>query len=464
MSTLKNPGPKLPDKPGRPPVVTEKEPVSSLSPETASVLERLKSARPRAAATGDDEGRPDAASTATGAGGRDGAADRAPAPTGTATAAPGAGGLRTLDATTGSAAGPGAPDGRGSDARGADAAERLRAASASAKAAAGATGRALRHGSGVTGKALRQGSSATGRALRQGSSTTARRVSSWDRDVIRQVVVTVCAIACILGSAAGVGAFGGPSIRDAAGGLFAPDATLLAPSSTAFSIWSVIYAGLVAYTVFQWLPSQRRTDRQRRLGWTVAASMLLNLAWILSAQAGRLTLSLVVIMLLFFALLSAIRTLNEHPNETRLEGALVDTPIGLYLGWVLLAAAANWAAFLTAAGADLFGWSGVVWSILGITAVLLTAAVICSTDRGRLAVAVATSWGLLWIAVERVLGQPFAMSLAFYAVLAIFLLLITAGSRRHRVDHEYRHWLRAQQDARRAPVHLGSGDHEDSHH
>ncbi len=279
---------------------------------------------------------------------------------------------------------------------------------------------------------------------------------------MRQIVVSVCAVACILGSAAGVGAFGGPSIRDAAGGLFAPDATLLAPSSSAFSIWSVIYAGLVAFTAFQWLPSQRRTGRQRRLGWIVAASMLLNLAWILSAQAGLPALSLVVIMLLFFTLLAAVRAMNDHPTGTRLEGALVDTPIGIYLGWVLVAAAANAAAVLTAGGIDLFGWGGRAWAILGIVAVLMTAAVICSTDRGRLAVAAATSWGLLWIAVERVLGQPFAVNVAFVAALAIFLLLITAGSRRHRVDHAYRRWLRAQEDAQREPIDLTGDYYEES--
>ncbi len=279
---------------------------------------------------------------------------------------------------------------------------------------------------------------------------------------MRQTVVTACAVACILGSAAGVGAFGGPSIRDAAGGLFAPDATLLAPSSSAFSIWSVIYAGLVAFTAFQWLPSQRRTERQRHLGWIVAASMLLNLAWILSAQADLPALSLVVIMLLFFTLLAAVRAMNNHPTATRLEGALVDTPIGLYLGWVLVAAAANAAAVLTAGGVDLFGWGGRAWAILGIVAVLMSAAVICSTDRGRLAVAAATSWGLLWIAVERVLGQPFAVNVAFVAALAIFLLLITAGSRRHRVDHAYRRWLRAQEDAQREPIDLTGDDYEES--
>ncbi len=285
---------------------------------------------------------------------------------------------------------------------------------------------------------------------------------TWDPDLVRQCVVTLCAVACILGSAAGVGAFGGPSIRDAAGGLFAPDSTLLAPSSAAFSIWSVIYVGLVVYTAYQWLPSQRTSERQRRLGWTVAASMLLNLAWILSAQADLLILGFVVIMLLLLALLSAVRTMNEFPNRTRPEGAFVDVPVGLYLGWVLVAAAANAAALLTDGEVDLFDWHGTTWAILGIVAVLITAAVVCSTDRGRLSVAAATSWGLFWIAIERVLGEPFAIDVTFVAALAIFLLLITAGSRRHRVDHAYRRSLRAEEDAKREPLDLlGENDYEE---
>ena len=51
---------------------------------------------------------------------------------------------------------------------------------------------------------------------------------------------------------------------------------------------------------------------------------------------------------------------------------------------------------------------------------------------------------------------------AFAAAVAIFLLLITAGSRRHRVDHAYRRWLRAQEDARREPLDLLGDDYEDS--
>jgi tryptophan-rich sensory protein len=488
MNTPMNPGPRLPDKPVRPPTIALESAAADRPSDTASVLERLKAAQPRVATgMGDDSSRvappgtrstqgPAAATTASGPASEP-ATGSAPEPasrpaTGSAPqpasarapawvdglasqlrrkARPGSQGTPTIGrkkppATAGVQRGPDTADG---DVTGTvvatgspdtDPNERFRLAAEKARLAAGVTGK----------------------ALRRGSSATVRHIGSWDADVVRQTAVTICAIACILGSAAGVGALGGPSIADAAGGSFSPDATLLAPSSSAFSIWSVIYVGLVAYTVFQWLPSQRRTKRQRNLGWTVAASMLLNLAWILSAQAGQLTQSLVVIMLLLFALLAAVRTMNDYPNETRLEGALVDTPIGLYLGWVLVAAGANAAAFFTARGTDLFGWQGTSWAVAGIVVILMTAAVICSTDRGRLAVAAATSWGLLWIAVERVLGQPFTLGVAFTAALAIFLLLITAGSRRHRVDHEYRRWLRAHEDAQREPLDLLGDHYEDS--
>lgn len=449
MSTPKTPGPRLPEKPVRPPTIARRTPAAEPPTDTASVLDRLRAAQPRTTAPGeDDRSEPSAGpssgpSTRTPTGTPSGPGASAPGPR------PGGDAGRSDDS---------GPEGVG----GARSSERLRIAAEKARAAADAAAGVARRSSTAAAGAARRSSTAAVGAARRGSTAAARHVGAWDQDVVRQIVVSVCAVACILGSAAGVGAFGGPSIRDAAGGLFAPDATLLAPSSSAFSIWSVIYVGLVAYTAFQWLPSQRRTERQRRLGWIAAVSMLLNLAWILCAQADLPVLSLVVIMLLFFTLLAAVRAMNDHPTGTRLEGALVDTPIGLYLGWVLVAASANAAAVLTAGGIDLFGWGGRAWAILGIVAVLVSAAVICSTDRGRLAVAAATSWGLLWIAVERVLGQPFAVNVAFVAALAIFLLLITAGSRRHRVDHAYRRWLRAQEDAQREPIDLTGDYYEES--
>src|SRR5690625_6559642 len=98
----------------------------------------------------------------------------------------------------------------------------------------------------------------------------------------RRIAVTVSYLVCLVGSMIGVGVFGGTPISEAAGGLLSTDATHLAPASTAFSVWTVIYIGLGAYTLWQWWD---RSD-PRRLGWLVVASLLLNAAWLLSMQ-GR---------------------------------------------------------------------------------------------------------------------------------------------------------------------------------
>ena len=51
--------------------------------------------------------------------------------------------------------------------------------------------------------------------------------------------MTVAEIGCILGTLVGVGVLG-TRVEESSGGALAADATLLAPASPAFSIWSVI--------------------------------------------------------------------------------------------------------------------------------------------------------------------------------------------------------------------------------
>lgn len=456
MSTPNSPGPQLPDESQGSPTSPERAPATETSPETTSVLQRLRAARPQSAGAeagpGDDA--PSAPRPAPRSDPKVGPGSRGRTDGTSGAGSPGTTGPAQQDGGTGPA-----PARRISPER----AEQLRLAARTAGRGAQRAARQAGVAAWVTGRAIGRGSTVAGRAVGRGGSAAVGRARTWDPDTVRRCVVTMCAVACILGSAAGVGAFGGPSIQDAAGGLFSPDATLLAPSSTAFSIWSVIYAGLIAYTAFQWLPSQRTSARQRRIGWKVAASMILNLAWILGAQSDHLVLSLVIILLLLFTLLAVMHVLNAYPPTNRLESILVDIPLGLYLGWVLVAASANAAALLTARGVDLFGWHGTAWAIIGIIAVLVTAAVVCSTDRGRFSVAAAVSWGLFWIAVERGLGEPFALDVALVAALAIFLLLITAGARRHRVDHAARRSLRAEEDARREPLDLLAGREDDEY-
>ena len=136
------------------------------------------------------------------------------------------------------------------------------------------------------------------------------------RDTVRQSVVVASAIIAVVGAFIGSGAAGGTPIQYAAGGALAADATPLAPGGPAFAIWTPIYAGLVAYAVWQLLPSQRADQRQRRLGYPIAISLILNAAWILSIQFDFLAASVPIIVALLAALVVAFRiTLASRPRN-----------------------------------------------------------------------------------------------------------------------------------------------------
>ena len=141
-------------------------------------------------------------------------------------------------------------------------------------------------------------------------------------DRIRQVAVVVSEIACVIGTLFGVGVLG-TRVEESSGGSLAADATLIAPAVPAFSMWSVIYLGLAAYTVWQVLPAQANAPRARATGWLAAASMVLNAAWLLVTQVGWIWVSVVVIAGLVVVLGVLVRRLTSDPDLQR----PVDIPV-----------------------------------------------------------------------------------------------------------------------------------------
>ena len=52
------------------------------------------------------------------------------------------------------------------------------------------------------------------------------------------------------------------------------------PAAYVFSIWGLIYIGLIVFAIFQALPAQRENPRMRSIGWWVVLGGLANSAWI----------------------------------------------------------------------------------------------------------------------------------------------------------------------------------------
>lgn len=249
------------------------------------------------------------------------------------------------------------------------------------------------------------------------------------RPLARRIVVTASFLLAMVGTAIGVGAFGGDPIAEAAGGLLAADSTHLAPAVSAFSIWSVIYVGLGAYTLWQWWD---RRDA-RGIAPHAIASLLLNAAWILIVQAGQVVLSVVVIALLLAVLADLFRRLAAAPPGGLLERIVVDGTFGLYLGWVSVASCANIAAALKGAGFAGFG----VPSLLAVVVLVVVAGIgvgLALAGRRPVAAPLAMIWGLTWIAVGRAMDEPHAPAVAIAAVAVAAVIAVAAAAQ----------WLRPQ--------------------
>jgi hypothetical protein len=250
------------------------------------------------------------------------------------------------------------------------------------------------------------------------------------RDTVRQATVAVSALAAVVGSFIGSGAAGGTPIQDAAGGALSASATPIAPAAPAFSIWSLIYLGLIAYAIWQFLPTHKADARGRRLGYWVAGSLLLNAAWILSVQVGLLALSALLIVALLAVLVVAFRIASVRGRRARrrtrswLEVLLVDGTIGLYLGWVCVATAANLTALLVADGFDGFGFDPDAWAVAVIAVTAIVGVLLAIDDGGRIAPALSLCWGLAWIAVGRLAGSPHSLPAAISAIVAVVVIAV----------------------------------------
>lgn len=254
-------------------------------------------------------------------------------------------------------------------------------------------------------------------------------MSHTNHDLARLTTVSVSAVVCLVGGFIGSGAAGGTPVAEAADGALSAEATLLAPAGAAFVIWSVIYLGLIAYAVWQWLPCQRgaHAPRHRAVGWWVAASMLLNTAWLLTIQAGWLSFSVVVIVALALVLGCAVRSLLVAPPSGWSDRIITDGTLGLYLGWVTVATCANVTAALVAAGVTPDRPAS-EWIALAVLVVaLLLALALTRGSGGNLGIALAAGWGIAWIGVGRLDGRPESLLVGWAAVAVVAVLVVGAA-------------------------------------
>ena len=253
-------------------------------------------------------------------------------------------------------------------------------------------------------------------------------------DRLRQVAVTVAEVVCVVGTLVGVGVLG-TRVEESSGGALAADATLIAPAGPAFAIWTPIYLGLAAYTVWQWLPIQASEPRHRAIGWLAAASMVLNAAWLLVTQQGWIWASVRRHGRPRRLLGLLVQRLEEHPSYGHGETVVVDGTFGLYLGWVPVAACANVTAALVASGVDPGGYAAQLAAVVVLAVAAGIGVLLARRLGGRWAVARRHGVGLALDRVGPLHGRARVGRRRLAAVVAAVVVLV-AASRQHSRMHD----------------------------
>ena len=170
------------------------------------------------------------------------------------------------------------------------------------------------------------------------------------------------------------------------------------PAGYVFSIWGVIYVGLVLYGVWQARPAQAADSRLRAVApWVILAGAF-NIAWLVAWHAERVVLSVGPIVGLLISLLVVYEALERGPGGGGMRW-FARVPFGIYLGWVSVATIAN----VSVAGWDL-GWRGApfgadVWALVAILVATAIGLRVLQV-RGDVAFALVLVWAFVGIAVQ----------------------------------------------------------------
>jgi len=241
-----------------------------------------------------------------------------------------------------------------------------------------------------------------------------------NRDILRQLIVVMAVIATLvvngLANALPLNGLTTGEISDRFQVYFVP-------AGYVFSIWGLIYVGLILYAIYQALPAQRENPRLRATGYLFALSCLANIAWLFLWHYELFLLTLVAMIALLLLLIAIYLRLGiGQVTVSTGERWLVQLPFSIYLGWISVATIANVTSVL-----DYLNWSGwglspEIWTVIMLL-VGVGLAFGMAFSRGDLAYGLVIIWAYAGIAVKHS-GTPFVATAAWIAVGLVVLAVV----------------------------------------
>jgi translocator protein len=242
-----------------------------------------------------------------------------------------------------------------------------------------------------------------------------------NRDILRQILVVVTFLATVTAngyaSAAEIGGRSTGEISDSFQNFFTP-------AGYVFSIWGVIYLGLLAFSVYQALPAQRENPRLRQIGWLFVLTNLFNSAWIFAWHYLLIPLSWLIMIGLLITLLVIYQRLGIGKRAA--SGAqlwLVNVPFSIYTAWITVATIANTTVLLQDLGFQGGPIPEPVWSAIVIVVGAAIAGYVVYTRRD-IAFTGVILWAYAGIVVNYLDVNVVAITAGLMAVAVLIALII----------------------------------------
>lgn len=250
---------------------------------------------------------------------------------------------------------------------------------------------------------------------------------------IRRLIVLAAAAFAVLVPLVQMGLGWGQS----AGEFSADSDTTLRVVGWAFSIWGLIYLGILAYAARQVMPQTGESDLINAFGWPSAAAFVGIGLWIVAAA---LDWELATIVLIFGSLAVLLVPLLSQGGRIRAlslgdrDRWLTVWPLALLAGWLTVAAPVNLITVATGNGALPAGLSPTVLAIAAVVVVALVAVGLTYRIR-TLAYALPVVWGLVGVFVaEQGRNGTLAFTAAIAAVAVLVAVVVLTLAERRRVE------------------------------
>lgn len=208
---------------------------------------------------------------------------------------------------------------------------------------------------------------------------------------------------------------------------------LFTPAGYAFSIWGLIYLGLLGFVIY-YGPFAKNTEAKEKTilntGWWFVISCIANSLWIFTWLYEYTLLTIPIMMLLFVSLLKIIWN-NCGLIESRdfKTTVFLRLPFYIYSGWISVALIADVAAYLKKIQWSGFGIPETGWTVL----MFIIAAVIhlyMVWKQNMSTFALVAVWALIAIAVANQYSNQAVYISAIVTALFVFVNIVFKLSRK----------------------------------